>query len=193
MPATERSDPASIAHEMNAILLRLAETMGVQTGPLKSTLKKISSEWAVKPPASACPQDAYLKFCASQAALPGLLYPAIEPLIRQGQEQDPRVVLVHAICDDSPRPNDWASLESDLWTMLDKPDLPASTTEEAAAKLEVLESERVLVDAPGNALTALRPVKEGPWPVYRLDSAGLHKEADDLIEWLHAAIGRLSS
>jgi hypothetical protein len=191
MAATERSDPAWVAHEVNALVLRLAEAIRVQTGPLKSTLKKVAGEWSGKSLSSGCPQSEYLRYCASQGALAGLLYPAIEPLIRQGKEQDARVLLVRAICDDCPRPNDWSSLQGDLWSLLDKPGVSEAEAEEAAAKLELLDSERVLIDAPGNALTALRPSKEGPWPVYRLDSAGLHKEADDLVEWLHGAIARL--
>jgi len=123
--------------------------------------------------------------------LAGIYYPAVEPLIHRGLDQQARLQLVRAVCDDSPRPNDWSSLQNDLWGTLDKPGLTAQESDEAAAKLEVLESERVLLDAPGGALTALRPIKEGPWPVYRLDASSLKKEADDLVEWLHAAVEKL--
>ncbi len=191
MASSERSEPAWVAHEMNAILVKLADKLEVPSGPLKSTLKKVAAEWAEKAPGSGCPQNEYLRFCTSQAALAGVLFPAVEPLVLRGQQHDPKVQLVRAVIDDSPRQDDWASLQNDLWALLDQLDLPADKTEEAAAKLEVLESERVLIDAPGGVLTALRKVKEGPWPVYRLDATSLKKEADDLIEWLHAAVDML--
>ncbi|HEY3446599.1 MAG TPA: hypothetical protein VGK67_09555 [Myxococcales bacterium] len=191
MASTERSEPAWVAHEMNAILQRLAEKLEVETGHLKSTLKKVAQEWEGKDPTPGCPQNAYLKFVAAQAELAAVYFPVVEPLLRQGLEQDPKVQLVRALLDDSPRPNDWSSLQGDLWALLDKPDLPADQADEAAVKLEVLDSERVLIDAPGGVLTALRNVKEGPWPVYRLDANSLRKEADDLIEWLNAAVEKL--
>lgn len=191
MASSERSESAWVAHEMNATLVRLAEKLGVPSGPLKSTLKKVAHEWEQKDPGPGCPQNAYLKYCAVQAELAGALYPAIEPLVKAGKDPDPRVQLVRAVVDDSPRPNDWSSLQSDLWGVLDRPGLPPETTEEVTAKIEVLESPRVLIDAPGGALTALRPVPAGPWPVYRLDATSLRREADDLIAWLHAAVERL--
>ena len=191
MASSERSEPAWVAHEMNAILQRLAEKLAVETGHLKSTLKKVAQEWEGKDPAPGCPQNAYLKFAATQAELAGLLFPAVEPLVRQGKEQDPKVRLVRAVLDDVPRPNDYASVQSDLWALLDKPGLPAQKADEAALKLEVLDSERVLVDEPAGVLTALRKVKDAPWPVYRLDAASLVKEADDLVEWLNAQVDKL--
>ena len=191
MASSERSEPAWVAHEMNAILVRLADKLEVETGHLKSNLKKVASEWATHPPAAGCPQNGYLKFCAVQAELAGLFFPAIEPLVQQGQERNARVQLVRAVLDDSPRPNDWSSLQADLWGLLDRTDLKPEQADEAAVKLELMESERVLVDAPGGALTALRPAKDSPWPVYRLDATSLVKEADDLIEWLHAAVEKL--
>ncbi|MGC4120364.1 MAG: hypothetical protein QM765_38440 [Myxococcales bacterium] len=176
---------------MNAILVRLAERVGVETGHLKSVLKKVAQEWEGREPVPGCPQNAYLKFVATQAELAGLLFPAIEPLVRQGKEQDSKVRLVRAVLDDSPRPNDYASLQEDLWALLDESGLPAAKADEAAAKLEVLDSKRVLVDEPAGVLTALREVKEGPWPVYRLDATSLVKEADDLLQWLHDQVERL--
>lgn len=191
MASSERSEPAWVAHEMNAILVKLADKLGVETSHLKSNLKKVAAEWEKHPPVAGCPQNGYLKFCATQAELAGLFFPAIEPLIQRGQEKNARVQVVRAVLDDSPKPNDWSSLQNDLWGMLDRTDLKPEQADEAAIKLEVIESERVLIDEAGGALTALRSVKDAPWPVYRLDSASLKKEADDLIEWLHAAVEKL--
>jgi len=191
MASSERTEPAWVAHEMTAILLRLADKLEVDTGHLKSTLKKVAAEWEGKEFAPGCPHSAYLKFVVAQAELAGALFPPVEPLVRQGKEQDPKVQLVRAVLDDSPRPNDWSSYQGDLWALLDKPGLPKEQSDEAALKLELLDSERVLVDAPGGALTALLKVKEGPWPIYQLDQQGLRKEADDLVEWLGAAVDKL--
>lgn len=191
MASSERSEPAWVAHEMNATLVKLAEKLDIDTGHLKSTMKKAAQEWEGREPGAGCPQNAYLKFLATQAELAGVLFPAVEPLVREGKEQDPRVQLVRAVLDDSPRPNDYASLQNDLWALMDRAGLPPEQADEAALKLELLDSKRVLVDEPAGVLTALREVKEGPWPVYRLDSTSLTRQADDLVEWLHQRVEKL--
>jgi hypothetical protein len=192
MATTERSDPAWIAHEINAVILRLTEKLGLSAPHLKSTLKKIATDWLEAAPKTGCPQDAYLEACATQAALASLLYPAIDGALKKGEESDPRVLLVRAVCNDVPHANDWSNLQEELWKRLDKPDLPADTAEEVALKLEIFESSRPLADPLGGGLIALRPRPEGPWPVYYVDARECRRVADDLVEWLGASVDKLS-
>jgi hypothetical protein len=192
MATAERSDAAWVAHEINALVLKLAEKLEVQTGTLKSHFKKVAQEWPDRAGReTGCPQAAYLSYLANQAALAALLYPTIEPLLQSGDEGNPRVELVRAVCGDAPRVNDWSSLEKELWATLERPDLPTSVAEEVAIKLEVIGSERVLIDRRGAGLTALRPRAGGPGLVYYVDPATCRQEADDLVEWLGARVEKL--
>lgn len=191
MSSTERSDPAWVAHEIDAALVRLAEKLKIHDGHLKSELKKVAAEWAQQPEATGCPQDAYLAFCVRHAALAAIYAEATEPLIHSGGENDPRVQLVRAVTNEVALNNDWSSLKNDLWASLDRPDLPPGKSDEIAAQLEVLESERVLVDAPEGPLTALRPTKGGPWPVCAVDANGCRELAPDLIAWIAKQVAAL--